>query len=160
MLSYEYEEDDIHDPTGAMDVDSDDLDDAQGDIDIDADGVVDYDQGVPQRYSSPFGTQVASSSRRTVSADLISPLNTHSYMATLLDSPHRRRFCSSFYTFHIKSTLMFTRDTRMTLTRPRRRRRMTTTAPTPTKNMAPRRNLLGRGNSPQNPKVLSATTPP
>ena len=77
MLSYEYEEDGIHDPIIAMDVDSDDLDDAQGDIDIDADGVVDYEQGIPQRYSSPFETQVASTSTRTVSADLTSSLHTH-----------------------------------------------------------------------------------
>ena len=72
MLSFEYEEDSIHDPTNAMDIDPDDLDDAQGDIDIDAEGVVDYEPAVPQRYSSPYGAQVASTSRRTVSADLIS----------------------------------------------------------------------------------------
>lgn len=89
MLSYEYEEDGIHDPSNVMDVDSDDLDDAQGDIDIDADGVVDYEQDVPQQYSSPYGTQVASTSRRTVSVDLISTLTTHLYMATPLDSPRR-----------------------------------------------------------------------
>ena len=77
MLSYEYEEDGIHDPSNAMDVDSDDLDDAQGDIDIDADGVVDYEQGIPQQCSSPFETQVASTSTRTVSADLTSSLDTH-----------------------------------------------------------------------------------
>ena len=73
MLSFEYEEDDVRDPNNAMDVDPDDLDDAQGDIDIDAEGVADYEQDVPQRYSSPFEAQVASTSRRTVSADLISP---------------------------------------------------------------------------------------
>jgi hypothetical protein len=142
MLSFEYEEDDIHDPTGAMDVDSDDLDDAQGDIDIDADGVVDYEQGHSPAILFTLRTQVASSSRRTVSADLISPLTTHLYMATLLDSPHRRRFGSSFYAFHIsKHAHFFTRDTRTTLTRPRRRMTTRTTPPTPTKNMAPRRNL-------------------
>ena len=77
MLSYEYEEDGILGPNNAMDVDSDDLDDAQGDIDIDADGVVDYEQAVPQQYSSPFETQIASTSTRTVSADLTSSLHTH-----------------------------------------------------------------------------------
>ena len=46
MLSYEYEEDSIHDPANTMDIDSDNLDDAQGDIDVDADGVVDYEQDV------------------------------------------------------------------------------------------------------------------
>ena len=76
MLSYEYQEDGIHDPSNAMNVDSDDLDDAQGDIDIDADGIVDYEQDIPQQYSSPYETQVASTSRTTVSADLISPLDT------------------------------------------------------------------------------------
>lgn len=89
MLSFEYEEDDVHDPSNPMEVDSDDLDDAQGDIDIDADGVVDCEQGVPQRYSSPFEAQIASTSRTTASADLTSSLATHLYMATLLDSPHR-----------------------------------------------------------------------
>jgi len=72
MLSIEYEEDGILDQNSAMDVDSDDLDDAQGDIDIDADGVVDCEQAVPQRYSSPYDAQVASTSRTTVSADLTS----------------------------------------------------------------------------------------
>ena len=76
MLSFEYEEDGIHDPSNAMDVDSDDLDDAQGDIDIDADGVVDFEQDVPQRYSSPYEAQVASTSRTAVSADLTSSLAT------------------------------------------------------------------------------------
>ena len=73
MLSFDYEEDDIHDPSSAMDVDPDDLDDAQGDLDIDADGVVDYEQDVPRRYSSPYEAQVASTSRRTVRADLTFP---------------------------------------------------------------------------------------
>ena len=73
MLSFEYEEDGVHDPSSTMDIDPDDLNDAQGDIDIDAEGVVDYEQDVPQRYSSPFESQVASTSRRTVSADLTSP---------------------------------------------------------------------------------------
>lgn len=73
MLSFEYEEDGSHDPSSNMDIDPDDLDDAQGDIDIDADGVVDFEQDIPQRYSSPYEAQVASSSRKTVSADLITP---------------------------------------------------------------------------------------
>jgi hypothetical protein len=73
MSSFEYEEDGTHDPGSTMDVDPDDLDDAQGDIDIDADGVVDYEQDAPQRYSSPYEAQIASSSRKTVSADLIPP---------------------------------------------------------------------------------------
>ena len=77
MSPFEYEEDSIHDPGNLMDIDSDDLDDAQGDIDIDADGVVDYEQDIPQQYSSPFETQVASTSTRTVSADLTSSLRTH-----------------------------------------------------------------------------------
>ena len=157
MLSFEYEEDSIHDPNIAMDIDSDDLDDAQGDIDIDADGVVDYEQDVSQRYSSPYETQVASTSKRTVSADLISSLNTHLYMATLLDPPHRRIFRSSFYAFCLKHTLTFIRDTRTTLTRPRRRRMTTTTPPTATRNMAPRRKRPRRGNNPPNPRVLPAT---
>jgi hypothetical protein len=72
MLFPEYD-DEIDDPSNTMDVDPDDLDDAQGDIDIDAEGVADYEQDVPQRYSSPYEAQVASTSRRTVSADLISP---------------------------------------------------------------------------------------
>jgi hypothetical protein len=88
MLSFEYDEDSVLDPTNAMDLDSDDLNDAQGDIDIGADGVVDYEQDIPQRYSSPYETQVGSTSRRTVSADLTSSLATHLYMATLSDSPH------------------------------------------------------------------------
>ncbi|KAF9793017.1 SNF2 family N-terminal domain-containing protein [Thelephora terrestris] len=65
MSSFEYEEDGTHDPGSTMDVDPDDLDDAQGDIDIDADGVVDYEQDAPQRYSSPYEAQIASSSRKT-----------------------------------------------------------------------------------------------
>lgn len=73
MLSFEYEEDGVHEPSSTMDIDPDDLDDAQGDIDIDAEGVVDYEQDIPQRYSSPYEAQVASTSRRAVSADLISP---------------------------------------------------------------------------------------
>lgn len=73
MLSFEYEEDGAHDTSNIMDIDSDTLDDAQGDIDIDADGVVDFEQDVPGRYSSPYEAQVASTSRRTVSADLTSP---------------------------------------------------------------------------------------
>lgn len=157
MLSFEYEEDGIHDPSNAMDLDSDDLDDAQGDIDIDADGVVDYEQDVPQQYSSPYEAQVASTSRRTVSVDLTSSFATHLYMATLSDSSHRRRFRSSFYASGLKYTLIFTRDTRMIYTRPRRMTTMTTTTatpPTPTRNMALRRKPLGRGNNPPNPKVL------
>ena len=156
MSPFEYEEDSIHDPGNLMDIDSDDLDDAQGDIDIDADGVVDYEQDPPPRYSSPYETQVASTSRRTVSVDLISSLNTHLYMVTLLDPPHGRVFRSSFYAFHLKNPLMFTRDTRMILTRLRRRRMTRTTPPMPTRNMAPRKKRLGRGNNPPNPKVLPA----
>jgi hypothetical protein len=159
MLSFEYEEDGIHDPSIAMDIDSDDLDDAQGDIDIDADGVVDYEQDVPQRYSSPYGTQVASTSRGTVSADLTSSLATHLYMATLSGSPRRRRFRSSFYAFRLKQTLIFTRDMRMTFMR-LKKRMTTTTPPMPTRNMAPRRKSPRRGNNPLSPKVLSATVSP
>ena len=139
-----------------MDVDSDDLDDAQGDIDIDADGVVDYEQAVPQQYSSPYEAQVASTSRRTVSADLTSSLATHLYMATLSDSPHRRRFRSSLYAFRLKYTLIFTRDTRMTFTRPKKRT-TTTTPPMPTRNTAPRRKPPRRGNNPPSPKVQLVT---
>ena len=89
MLPFEYDEDNVLDPTNAMDLDSDDLNDAQGDIDIGADGGVDYEQDIPQQYSSPYETQVASTSRRTVSADLTSSPATHLYMVTLSDSPHR-----------------------------------------------------------------------
>ena len=139
-----------------MDVDSDDLDDAQGDIDIDADGVVDYEQDVPQQYSSPYEAQVASTSKKTVSADLTSSLATHLYMATISGSPHRRRFCSSLYAFRLKHILIFTRDTRMTFTRPKKR--MTTTMPPmPTRNTAPRRKPPRRGNNPLSLKVLPAT---
>ena len=90
MLPFEYEEDGIQDPSIAMDLDSDDLDDAQGDIDIDADGVVDYEQDVPQRYSSPYEAQVASTSRRTVSADLAPSLATHLYGNTIRFNPQTK----------------------------------------------------------------------
>ena len=139
MLSYEYEEDGIHDLSIAMDIDSDDLDDAQGDIDIDADGVVDFEQVAPPQYSSPYETQVASTSARTVSADLTSSLDTHLYMATPLDPPYRRIFCPLLSPLHPEHALTFTRDTKMTLTRPRRTTTTRTTPPTLTRNMAPRR---------------------
>ena len=158
MFSFEFEEDGIHDSGHAMDIDSDDLDDAQGDIDIDADGVVDYEQDVPQRYSSPFEAQVASTSRRTVSADLTS-LTTFLYMATLLDPPLGRRFRSSFYAPRLKHTLIFTRDTRTTFTRPKRRTTKTT-PPTPTRNMAPRRKPPRRGTTTQTQRYCPPLHPP
>lgn len=49
--------------------------------------------------------------------------------------------------------LIFTRDTRMTYTR-QKKRTTRTTPPTPTRNMVPRRKPPRRGNNPPNPKVL------
>ena len=78
------------------------------------------------------------------------------YMGTLSGSTHRRRFRSSFYAFRLKHTLIFTRGTRMTSTKPKKRTTRTT-PPMPTRNMGPRREPPRRGNSLPSPKVLSAT---
>ena len=156
MLSFEYEEDGVHDPSNTMDVDPDDLDDAQGDIDIDAEGVVDYEQDGPQQYSSPYEAQVASTSRRAVSADLISPRHPLIYGHLTRPAPQTKiRFVID--AFQLKNVLMFTRDMRTILMRQRKRMTTKMTLPMPTKNMAPRRNPPGRRNNPPNLKVLPVT---